>query len=254
MAEVKAARLMLQLPTANRVESFRKVWGLFLLLFFWVFLNLYTTYVLCPTETMQKWRCEILWSALCKRSDEITAQPFSSCLPFSQKMPIWRKVQILEENISKIIYCKKLFRFSMEMYVSQNSHSLNHKNLSSSLVINQWKQDFHIFSQIEHIHTYTSTALHSLWFEEYWLYNNKVLQETILRESHLKLGSVVRTTFPLAPVISLPQNRLVPFCLFSLQKHRSTLKYNGKTTNLFMIGESEWLLLPFKSSKDVCCF
>lgn len=36
----------------------------------------------------------------------------------------------------------------MEIYVSQNSHSLDHKNLGSSPVINQWEQDLHIFSQL----------------------------------------------------------------------------------------------------------
>lgn len=36
----------------------------------------------------------------------------------------------------------------MEIYISHNSHSLDHKNLSLSAVINQWEQDLGIFSQL----------------------------------------------------------------------------------------------------------
>lgn len=84
---------------------------------------IYTQLMLCAQQKRCRKHHERFCAAHYARG-RVRLQPtISSCLHFSQKMPIWGEVQIWDENISKLIHCKKCFRSRIEIYVSQNSHS-----------------------------------------------------------------------------------------------------------------------------------
>ena len=205
---------------------------------------------------MQKSPREILWSELCKRSDEITVQQFSSCLHFSQKMPIWRKVQICDESISKLLYCKKTFWSRMEIYVSQNRHKQPRSQKSQFKPCNRSVRTRLLCLLAAQVHTPLQlSSLHGLRNTDFIIIKSS---KKWVGECHFRLASLIRASFPHAPLISLPSSRLVhisvSFGSFPCQNTTKLQNTMEKLKSLSTIRESKQSLLPFKSRKDVSCF